>query len=33
MGESFRNLIVWRKSMQFVTAIYTATRTFPRDEM
>ncbi len=33
MGESFRDLIAWRKSMYFVTAVYKATCTFPRDEV
>ncbi len=32
MGESYRDLIVWRKGMQLVTEIYRATRLFPRDE-
>ena len=32
MGESYRDLIVWRKGMELVTEIYRATRLFPRDE-
>ena len=33
MGESYRDLIAWRKAMQLVTDIYDATRSFPRDEL
>jgi|SRR5271165_5643488 len=33
MGRSYRDLIAWRKAMDFVTDIYEATRTFPRDEL
>jgi 23S rRNA-intervening sequence protein len=33
MGESYRNLIAWQKSMRLVTEIYEATRAFPRDEL
>src|SRR5436309_1195706 len=33
MGESYRDLIAWRKAMELVTEIYRATRTFPRDEL
>jgi four helix bundle protein len=32
MGESYRDLIVWRKAMLFVTEIYMATQKFPREE-
>jgi four helix bundle protein len=32
MGESHRDLVVWKKSMALVTAVYAATRGFPRDE-
>ncbi|MGA3197512.1 MAG: four helix bundle protein [Terriglobales bacterium] len=32
MGRSYRELVAWRKAMKFVTAIYQATQTFPRDE-
>jgi len=28
-----KNLIVWQKSMEFVAAIYVATKTFPKDEL
>ncbi len=30
--KSFRELIVWQKSMQFVTHIYKATETLPKGE-
>jgi len=33
MGESYRDLIAWRKAMQFVIEIYDATRSFPRNEL
>jgi four helix bundle protein len=33
MGESYRDLIVWRKGMDLVTEIYRVTRCFPRDEL
>jgi four helix bundle protein len=33
MGESYRDLIAWRKAMDLVTDIYSATRFFPRDEL
>ena len=33
MGESYRDLIAWRKAMQLVREIYDATRLFPRDEL
>jgi four helix bundle protein len=33
MGESYRDLIAWRKAMDLVTDIYSATRSFPRDEL
>jgi len=33
MGQSYRELIAWQKSMQFVTEVYRATRAFPRDEL
>lgn len=31
--QSYRDLIVWQKSMRLVTEIYTATRSFPREEV
>jgi four helix bundle protein len=33
MGESYRDLIAWRKAMELVTDIYHATQSFPRDEL
>ena len=33
MGESYKDLIAWRKAMDLVTVIYNATRAFPRDEL
>jgi four helix bundle protein len=33
MGDSYRDLIAWRKGMTFVTASYQATQSFPRDEL
>ena len=32
MGQSYRDLIAWQKAMDFVIAVYTVSRTFPRDE-
>ena len=32
MGDSYRDLIAWRKAMEFVTQIYKATTAFPPDE-
>jgi four helix bundle protein len=31
--KTYRDLIVWQKSMKLVTDIYTATRSFPADEL
>ncbi len=31
--EGHRDLIVWQKSMQFVTHVYQSTRRFPKEEM
>jgi four helix bundle protein len=33
MGESYRDLIAWRRAMDLVTDVYRATRSFPRDEL
>jgi four helix bundle protein len=33
MGRSYRDLVVWQKSMLLVTDIYKTTRTFPREEI
>jgi four helix bundle protein len=32
MGTSYRDLIVWQVSVQFVAAVYTATQSFPKQE-
>ena len=31
--QSFRDLLVWQKSMDLTTAVYRITQTFPRDEL
>ena len=33
MGQSFRDLQVWQRSMQLTIAVYRITRDFPRDEL
>jgi four helix bundle protein len=33
MSQTYRDLIAWQKSMDLVTAIYQATRAFPREEL
>ena len=33
MGESYKDLIAWRRAMDLVTEVYRATRAFPRDEL
>jgi four helix bundle protein len=33
MGESYRDLIAWRKAMDLVTDVYRVTQAFPRDEL
>jgi four helix bundle protein len=33
MGDSYRDLIAWRKAMSLVAELYRITKTFPRDEM
>ena len=33
MGKSYRDLVVWQKAMDLVTAIYRITAGFPRDEI
>ncbi len=33
MAQSFRELLVWQRSMQMTVAIYRLTRDFPRDEL
>ncbi|MGA2905315.1 MAG: four helix bundle protein [Candidatus Korobacteraceae bacterium] len=32
MGKSYRDLVVWQKAMDLVTAIYRITAHFPREE-
>ena len=32
MKQDFRDLLVWQKAIAFVTDIYRATQTFPKDE-
>ena len=32
-GQSYRELLVWQKSMDLVTATYLATESFPKSEM
>jgi four helix bundle protein len=32
MGQSYRDLMAWQKSMDFVMDVYRTTKTFPRDE-
>jgi four helix bundle protein len=32
-ARSFRELVVWQRSVQLATAIYTLTRGFPKDEL
>jgi len=33
MGDSYKDLIAWRKAMIFVREIYGMTRLFPKDEL
>jgi four helix bundle protein len=33
MGESYKDLIAWRKAMALVTDVYRATQSFPRHEL
>jgi four helix bundle protein len=33
MGQSYRQLIAWQKSMDFVMDVYEVTKAFPRDEL
>ena len=33
MKQSYKDLIVWQKAIALVTAIYAATRTFPKEEL
>lgn len=31
--KTFRDLLVWQKSMSFVTEIYNESKSFPKEEM
>jgi four helix bundle protein len=31
--ETHKNLLVWQKSISFVTAVYNLTKTFPKEEL
>ena len=33
MAQSYRQLLAWQKAVEFVSEIYRATQTFPREEM
>src|SRR5260370_14711522 len=33
MGRSYRDLVVWQRSMQLVTDIYKITKSFPKEEI
>lgn len=33
MAQSFRDLVIWQKSMQLTLAIYRLSREFPREEL
>ena len=33
MGKSYRDLVVWQKAMDLVTAVYRITSAFPREEI
>ncbi len=33
MGRSYKDLVVWQKAMQLVTATYRATAGFPKEEL
>jgi four helix bundle protein len=33
MAQSFRDLVIWQKSMQLTVNVYALTREFPRDEL
>jgi len=33
MGKNYTDLMVWQKAMDLVVAIYSATRTLPKEEM
>ena len=31
--KSYRDLVVWQKSMELVTTVYTITKEFPKEEL
>jgi four helix bundle protein len=33
VGRSYKDLVVWQKAMELVTAVYRATANFPKDEL
>lgn len=33
MAQSFRDLVIWQKSMKLTVSVYELTRGFPRDEL
>ena len=33
MGNSYRDLVVWQKSMELTKKIYTITKDFPKEEV
>jgi len=33
LGRSYKDLVVWQKAMELVTAVYRATTSFPKDEL
>jgi len=33
MGDSYRDLVAWRKAMDLVTDVYGVTQSFPRNEL
>ena len=33
MGQAFRDLVVWQRSMQLAVAVYGLTKGFPREEL
>ena len=33
MGRSYKDLVVWQKAMDLVTATYRATKNFPKEEL
>jgi len=33
VGQSYKDLIAWQRAMDFVAAVYSATKHFPKDEL